>query len=259
MRRPWSQVRRLFAAVGAVALLAFVGWSFVAYRATPDARAALLGDDQITVERGEGYWLFQPKSAAAAAGLVFFPGALVEPVAYAPLARGVASHGYAVILVELPWRGAFGAADWSDVLMRAHDAMKRAPTVHKWVAAGHSRGGGVAARMALSDPSNIAGLVLIGTSHPRDFSLAHTPLPVTRVYGTLDHIADAAKLRQTRANLPPSTRMVPIEGGNHSQFGYYGFQPGDSPATISRETQQRLTRQALTDALNAVVRQANDT
>jgi hypothetical protein len=31
---------------------------------------------------------------------------------------------------------------------------------------------------------------------------------------------------------------VPIEGGNHAQFGYYGPQPGDSPATISREEQQ---------------------
>jgi hypothetical protein len=31
---------------------------------------------------------------------------------------------------------------------------------------------------------------------------------------------------------------VPIEGGNHAQFGYYGPQPGDAPATISREEQQ---------------------
>jgi pimeloyl-ACP methyl ester carboxylesterase len=245
--------------LGVAALIVFAGWTFVAYRATPDARAALRGNDHITVERGEGYWLFQPTSSAAGAGLLFFPGALVDPAAYAPLAREVAQRGYPVLLIELPWRGAFGAADWPDVFVRAREAMRRAPTVRKWVVAGHSRGGGVAARLMLSDPSNIAGLVLVGTSHPRDFSLANTPLPVTRVYGTRDTVAGVEKLQETRANLPSSTRLVAIEGGNHSQFGCYGFQPGDSPATITRETQQRLTRDALTDALDAVVRRTAGT
>jgi hypothetical protein len=93
--------------------------------------------------------------------------------------------------------------------------------------------------------------VLVGTSHPRDFSLATTPVRVTRVYGTRDTVADVEKLEATRRNLPTSTRMVAIDGGNHSQFGCYGFQPGDWPATVSRETQQRITRQALIDALDA--------
>jgi pimeloyl-ACP methyl ester carboxylesterase len=246
-----GNVLRPFAALGVAAFIVFIGWTFVAYRATPEARAALLADDRIAVERGEGYWLFQAKSSAPGVGLLFFPGALVDPVAYAPLARDVAQRGYPVLLIELPWRGAFGAADWPDVFVRAHDAMRRAPDVHRWVVAGHSRGGGVAARMVLSDPSNIAGLVLIGTSHPRDLNLAHVLLPVTKVYGTRDTVVGADALQQTSGNLPPATRMVEIDGGNHSQFGYYGFQPGDSAATIPRETQQRLTRQALTDALDA--------
>jgi hypothetical protein len=97
----------------------------------------------------------------------------------------------------------------------------------------------------------LAGAVLIGTSHPRDFSIAATSIPMTRVYGTRDTIADADKLERTRANLPASTRVIAIDGGNHSQFGYYGFQPGDWPATISREAQQAITRQAILDALNS--------
>jgi len=31
---------------------------------------------------------------------------------------------------------------------------------------------------------------------------------------------------------------VVIKGGNHAQFGWYGPQPGDGVATISREEQQ---------------------
>src|SRR5438094_1121795 len=251
MRISLLSVLRPFAALGVAAFIVFCGWSFVAYRATPEARAALQGDDQIAVERGEGYWLFQAKASAAGVGLLFFPGALVDPAAYAPLAREVAQRGYPVLLIELPWRGAFGAADWPDVFVRAHDAMRRAPAVHRWVVAGHSRGGGVAARMVLRGPSNLAGLVLIGTSHPRDLNLAHLLLPGTRVYGTRDTVVGPDTRQQTSSNLPPATRMVEIDGGNHSQFGYYGFQPGDSAATITREAQQRLTRQALTDALDA--------
>jgi hypothetical protein len=72
---------------------------------------------------------------------------------------------------------------------------------------------------------------------------------MTQVFGTRDTVADVEKVERARANLPPSTRIVPIDGGNHSQFGYYGFQPGDWPATISRDAQQAITRRALLDAL----------
>ena len=32
---------------------------------------------------------------------------------------------------------------------------------------------------------------------------------------------------------------MPIEGGNHAQIGWYGPQPGDGTATISREEHQQ--------------------
>ena len=37
---------------------------------------------------------------------------------------------------------------------------------------------------------------------------------------------------------PETTAWVAIEGGNHAQFGWYGPQRGDNPASISREAQQ---------------------
>jgi hypothetical protein len=52
--------------------------------------------------------------------------------------------------------------------------------------------------------------------------------------------------------LPPGTRHVRIDGGNHSQFGAYGFQPGDWPATISRTEQQRQTLEAVLRMLREV-------
>ena len=39
--------------------------------------------------------------------------------------------------------------------------------------------------------------------------------------------------------------IVEIEGGNHAQFGNYGPQKGDLPATISTEEQQAQTVAAI--------------
>jgi NAD(P)-dependent dehydrogenase (short-subunit alcohol dehydrogenase family) len=45
------------------------------------------------------------------------------------------------------------------------------------------------------------------------------------------------------------TTWVAIQGGNHAQFGWYGDQSGDNPATITREEQQAQIVQATADLL----------
>ena len=249
----WTTVRRIWVRTGIAATLVFVGWMLVAMRASSEARRALVGDAAVTVSRGAHHWTFLP-AAAADVGLLFYPGGLVDPVAYAPLARGVAGAGYPALLIEVPRRGAFGGADGAEPLNRAVAATVDAPRVRRWVVAGHSLGGRMAARFALTRAQAIAGLALIGTSHPRDFSLSHLGVPVVRIYGTRDTVADVDKLEATRSNLPPGAVHVRIDGGNHSQFGSYGFQPGDWPAAISREAQQRQTLEAVVELLRRVQR-----
>jgi pimeloyl-ACP methyl ester carboxylesterase len=232
--------------------------SLVAYRATDEARRALVSDDDVTVTRRESSWEFVPSGGAnrPRVGLVFFAGALVDPVAYAPLARAAAAEGYPAVLVELPWRGAFGGADRPEALSRARTAMQRVPVAHGWVAAGHSRGAAVAARLVYTDPRDIVGLVLIASSHPRDFSLAATTMPVTKIYGTRDGLASVDEVEANHDKLPEATRWIPIAGGNHSQFGWYGFQPGDRPAAIDREFQQAQTIAAVLKALDEAAARA---
>jgi pimeloyl-ACP methyl ester carboxylesterase len=253
MRPIWPTVRRVWITLGLSATAIFVGWSLWAYRATADARVASVSSAEVVVVRNDTAWYFAPRSPRGGIGLVFFPGALVDPTAYAPLLGQVAAAGYPALLVEVPRRATFGGADGPEVLDRAREAMRGVPDVGRWVVAGHSRGGVIAARAVHSRLPGIAGLVLIGTSHPRDFSLAHVTMPVTRIYGTRDTVADVEKLEANRHNLPASTRDVRIDGGNHSQFGSYRFQPGDWPATISRAEQQRLTVQGVLATLDQLV------
>jgi hypothetical protein len=244
----WRTIQRFWIGAGLTVTAIFVIWSLLAYRAQgPERRTALQSDARVTVTAADTYWSFTPQ-APARAGLIFFPGALVDPLAYAPLVHAIADAGYTSILIQVPRRGAFGGAEGPEVFDRARNAAARS-SVRRWVVAGHSRGGVIACYVVRDGFPGLAGAVLLGTTHPRDFSLAATTIPMTRVYGTLDTIADVDKVERTRVNLPPSARTIRIDGGNHSQFGYYGFQPGDWPATISREAQQVIIRQALLDAL----------
>jgi pimeloyl-ACP methyl ester carboxylesterase len=249
IRRILWITRRLWIAAGILFFVVFTTWALLAYRASARAYDALGTDHRVTITNHATHWSFLPGSQAPnRAGLVFFPGAAVDPAAYAVLCRRVAEAGYAVVLVKVPRRGMFGGAEGRVPFARARAGMRELST-RGWVVAGHSRGARIAAEMLLHDPSGIAGLILIGSSHPRDFSIAHVTGPVTRIYGTRDTVADVEKLEATRRNLPASARWIRIEGGNHSQFGHYGFQPGDWPATISREDQQAQTLAAVLEAL----------
>jgi predicted alpha/beta-hydrolase family hydrolase len=130
------------------------------------------------------------------------------------------------------------------------DRLLAAPgTPRRWVIAGHSRGAVVASHIAAQRRGGFVGLVVIGSSHPRDVDLSTLAVSVTKVVGTRDGLATRAAVEANRAKLPPTTRWVWIEGGNHSQFGWYGFQPGDRRAAIAAATQRATMIQAVIDAL----------
>ena len=252
MRRALRIIHRVWIVGGATAGAIFIIWSLLAYRATPEAHAALQPDVAVNVLSGADGWRFEPRRPAAPVGVLFFPGALVNPVAYAPLARAVAARGYTVVMVRVPRRGAFGGAQSPEVPARYERALRDAQAAGgpaRWIVAGHSLGGLISCRAVQRPRDFVAGLVLIGTSHPRDFSLTHLTIPVTQIYGTRDTVADVNKVEAGRRNLPASVVPIRIDGGNHSQFGYYGFQPGDWPAQISRADQHRLTVEGIVATL----------
>jgi len=74
-------------------------------------------------------------------------------------------------------------------------------------------------------------------------------VPVTKVVGTRDGLASRGEVEANRHLLPASTRWVWVEGGNHSRFGWYGFQPGDRRATIPAAAQRRQMLDAVLDLL----------
>ena len=256
-KRTWrSRLHRAWVTTGSIVGVVFVVWSLLAYRARGEAHDALNSSQTVRVENLDGYWRFTPRQASNV-GLLFFPGALVDPVAYAPILRAVAERGYTALLIQVPRRGAMGGAESEELLTRYARAIRETEASGgpgRWVAGGHSRGGVISCTVARSRPPWLGGLVLVGTSHPRDFSIANLAIPVTQIFGTRDTVADVEKVIAARRNLPASLTIVEIDGGNHSQFGSYGFQPGDWPATISRAEQHRRTLEAIVLALDRAAR-----
>jgi pimeloyl-ACP methyl ester carboxylesterase len=249
--RAWTFIAR-FAAGSLLVLAGFLVYMYVESRATAHARLALRSDATVRVTVRPRDVLFEPAAVPrAAAGLLFLPGAPVDPIAYAPVARVIAARGYPTAIVFLPRRGLV-SAESGGLATRAGEAM-RALGAGRWVIAGHSRGGEFGSRLALDNPGRYAALVLIATTHPRSFSLVDTPLDVIQVSGDRDGTTSDEALAAARARLPASTRRVVIPGANHSQFGFYGRYPFDGTPTISHANQVAQT----VDILLAALREAN--
>jgi pimeloyl-ACP methyl ester carboxylesterase len=252
--RLWlHHIRRIWAVLGSAAFVIFTAWSVIAYRASSIAHAALQSDARVQVTRTADSWTFAPKEESSEpTALLFFPGSLVSPVAYAPLARAVAIAGFSATILKLPRRGAFGGADDPRLFARARALMADPDGPDVWVVAGHSRGAVVATKLAAGRPKGLAGVVIIGSSHPRDVSLAALRIPVAKIVGTRDGLASPDEVNANRHNLPASTHWVWVEGGNHSQFGWYGFQPGDHFARIPAVDQRAAMTETVLELMRAV-------
>ncbi len=114
----------------------------------------------------------------------------------------------------------------------ALEVMAAYPSVESWAVGGHSLGGAMAARLTYTHPEAVDGLVLWAAYPASTDDLSSSDVIVTSIYGTLDGLSTGDKIDASRPLLPGDTQWVPIEGGNHAQFGDYGVQSGDGSATI---------------------------
>ncbi|HZU86696.1 MAG TPA: alpha/beta hydrolase, partial [Anaerolineaceae bacterium] len=204
----------------------------------PDALAALQSDAQVSVEITPGWVLFKPVGIEPQTGLIFYPGGRVEYRSYAPALRLVAEAGYLVALPWVPLNLAVFNPNRADEVIAAY------PQIKYWAVGGHSLGGSMAANYLKSHPGKAQGLVL-WASYPADSDdLSASGLKVVSVSGSNDGLSTPAKIEASRRLLPVDTTWVVIQGGNHAQFGSYGEQSGDNPATLDAAAQHLQAAQA---------------
>jgi len=241
-------LRRLYKILIVVLLVALVFFTgFIVWAETPpspmkQAINALQSDSDITVISGQ-LLTFRPSTTNYTAGLIIYPGGRVDYRSYAPLAHAIANEGYLTVIVPMPLNLAVFGANAANDVIASH------PEVTSWAIGGHSLGGTMAAQFAYQNPLKIEGLVLWAAYPASGNNMSSYKLQVTTIHGSNDGLVSTAQIQSSLEMLPPTTLYVEIQGGNHAQFGYYGDQSGDNPATITREAQQSQTLNATVELL----------
>jgi len=201
------------------------------------------------------YYAFEPNQQTLKTGFIIYPGAWLDPRAYAPPAHTIAAEGYLVVIVKMPDDlAALGAR-------RANKIIGDFPSIDRWVIGGHSLGGSFACAYAKEFIDKIDGVVLWASWPSENFRLDATDLKALSIYGTNDGHPET--IEAGAEHLPADAEFVRIEGGNHTQFGWYDTLPnsvqdypspnpaqeGDNPADISREEQQAIIISEMLDFL----------
>lgn len=206
------------------------------YHADETALAAV-ADSGAESDKTAGLHAFAPRDTEPVAGLVFYPGAKVQPEAYAPLLEACASRGVLCVLVRPPLN--FALFDVS----AAEEVMAQFPQVDTWILAGHSLGGVAAAQYAGEHLDSVDAMVFLASYPAADLSLLDGP--TLSIVGSEDEVLNRTAYTDAWAKLPAGAQELVIEGGNHAYYGNYGEQAGDGTATIAREEQQAQTVEAI--------------
>jgi predicted esterase len=253
-KKVFHNIIRMVRTVWIIAGLSFLLWMLYSYQSRGFPAFVLQSDELITVTQNNEHISFIPAGNKRITGFIFYPGGMVDPKSYAPMARRLAENGFAVYIVKLPLGSAPLSRQEADVMDYTREIMDSNQSIQRWVLGGHSRGAAIASRFASYNNDLLSGLILIGTSHPKDdkFDLSNSGLLVMKIYASRDGLASVSEIEETSRFLPNDTIWVKIDGGNHSQFGYFGTLLGDGRSEISREEQQETTISAIRSMLNDV-------
>ncbi len=229
-RKKWLIAGGIVLLVLAILVGAFFWYVSDYYRAEDVAIEVLAQGSGITEQ--DNLTILSPTYPTDTA-IIFYPGAKVEAEAYLPLLDQIRKTGVTCILVEMPFNMAIFDSN------AAEKVMEQFPEVEHWYIAGHSMGGAMASQFAANHPDEVDGLILLGAYIYGDYA----PEDTLTVYGSLN--------QSVEDKLDYTENVVEIEGGNHAQFGNYGPQKGDAPATISAEEQQKQTVEAIEEFLSS--------
>ena len=233
--------------VGGLLLAAVIGvvvWSQVGvYQAEPAPLAAVRADPGISLVDGPAGIVLSPADAESSgaatgdAGLVFIPGAKVDPWAYAATLSGLVRDADLTVVITKPW---LNLAFFDVRPLTAFTDL--APDVGTWIVGGHSLGGVRACTLA----ADADALALFASYCATD--LSGSGLPVLSLSGSEDGLSTPAKIDDARHLLPADARFVEIPGAAHASFGAYGPQDGDGTPSVSLEDMVA----EITDAVGAL-------
>jgi len=220
----WTALSLLLATIAL-----FAAWGATPHSTNRDALIDVYSRDDLAIATSDDLLVIRPSDSEgplAGKAMVFWPGARVDPHAYAGrFADFVAQTGMTVVIPRPVLNFALldprGPADFDEVA---------APeTVTAF--GGHSMGGVKACELATEEGA--VSLVLFAAYCAEDIS--GSEIAALTVVGSEDLLLTTEDIDTGISRLPADAIALTVEGANHALFGDYGPQPGDGVAEISAE------------------------
>ncbi len=229
-----------------VAVAGLFIWSATStYPAGEIASAALESFSTVSVSHDR--WIVFTPETNTEVGVIFYPGGLVAPEAYAPVLRQLAERGIFVVITPMPLNLAIFDTNAANAVIQAF------PDIEDWVLTGHSLGGAAASIYAENHPNQIEGLALWDSYPPDSADLSDSAIEVISIYGTTVGTANTENFEAKKPLLPQDSTFVPIEGASHAQFGDYGPQKGDVIPSISATEQHARVAALMLDFIEDAI------
>ena len=226
-----------------IGVLGLLVWSITGtYPARTVALSALESTDRVTITQDR--WIVFEPDTETDTGLIFYPGGLVEPAAYAPILHRIAEEGVLVIITPMPLNLAILNTGAAEAVIEAY------PEISTWILAGHSLGGAAAGIFAENNPERIEAIALWDSYPPDSADLSDNSLAAISIFGTTDNVPNTDNFNDKKHLLPAEAIFVAVEGANHAQFGDYGPQKGDVVASLSLAEQHERVAEIMLDFIN---------
>ncbi len=223
-----------------ISFMGFFIWAKFTYKPTSVAVNAMTSNELVNVTKKAELIVFTPSSLTPTKGLIFYPGAKVEPESYTTLCKEISKEGFLVVIAPMPLDLAILSPN------KAENIINKFHNIKTWAIGGHSLGGVMASNYAMKN-DKVKGIIFYA-SYPQGDELKNSDKKVLSIYGSLDGVANLENIKN--ASFPDDARFIEIKGGNHSQFGSYGQQSKDNNAAISEDEQIHLAAKYTVDLLN---------
>ncbi|MEI6887276.1 MAG: alpha/beta hydrolase [bacterium] len=164
-------------------------------------------------------------------GIVFYPGARIDPSAYKTLLSKIPETSNSkVFIAKFPLNLAILGVNAGDQIIKDNS------DITSWYIAGHSLGGAMISEYLKGTKyeSKINGVIYMG-AYPNDDYLLNKKYKILSLYGSEDKLTTPEKIDSSKSKLPSSSLFIQLPS-NHSQFGDYGHQEGDGNQILDTDS-----------------------
>ncbi len=205
-----------------LAVIVVIALFFVAYLETGHYNATAVATEYSQTDETSDYISYEDDSQTT--GFIFYPGAKVESSAYSYLSDINAN----VYIAKFPFELAMFDYKIADQIIEDN------PQITNWYIGGHSLGGVFANRYAITTENKIDGVVYLA-SYPAESDI--TDIPSLAMFGADDLVV--GDYHEKLELFTDSATVEILEEANHSGFGNYGQQKGDSELTSDQMSAQK--------------------